>query len=217
MGFNKIIQATFGSLNLFKRQLTKALLLPFILYVLVDVINNYEQNKIATILLSILSIIILTLIAISTHRIIILGENSVPEWGSFKWSKRESLFAFHIAALKLIILLFPLLFIAPTAVLIFTMCLISWIISRLSLVLPAIAIDKRISFKQSWDLTSNRQILMCLIILTFPAILFITVLLLSFIPYNYIESGFIKAIATIFTITAISISYMHINNERYQS
>lgn len=45
--------------------------------------------------------------------------------------------------------------------------LVTWVVTRLSLGLPAIAVDKRIGFAQSWGMTApmNREILFCVTVL----------------------------------------------------
>lgn len=91
--------------------------------------------------------------------------------------------------------------------------LMFWIMGRLSLVFPAIAIDEVISFKVSWDLTRNYPLLMFLVVLIFPAMFIAPVVVLRLVPYGHVFTSLITAFATVFIVAALSVSYKLIRQE----
>ncbi len=119
------------------------------------------------------------MIAISTHRILILGNKSVSKWGNFKFTSREISYLFQCIKLSILISLYTLI---PLIVILklfenksvhllalSLVFLVSTIIfSRMSLVLPSVAIDKKMDFRDSWKLTKNYRLLMYLLVIIFP-------------------------------------------------
>lgn len=206
----------------YRRPLAKALLVPFLLYMLLDTLELAELNIVFLILLDLATIIVQTVFAITTHRMILLGPNSVPEWGLFKWSKRETMFALYLVALRIIFILSAFVFapiFAPIGVggLALLIGFSAWLLSRLSLVFPAIAIDQGVSFKLSWQLTKHHQILMLFVIIVFPMLLFIPAAVVSALPYTLLLTSFLTAFATLFVVAGLSVAYRAIYKESYES
>ena len=81
------------------------------------------------------------------------------------------------------------------------------VIPRLSLVLPAAAIDKKCSFKESWRLTKNREVLMFYAVFLIPFVFSFPILLLSNIPFTMVVSIVLMTFVEILVIAALSISY----------
>jgi hypothetical protein len=92
-----------------------------------------------------------------------------------------------------------------------------WLFGRLSLVFPGIAIDQGVSYKISWNLTKNYQLLMFFVVIVFPAMLLIPSVLIRIIPYTLLLSSILSTLATVFTIAALSVSYKMIYKEVYES
>ena len=120
------------------------------------------------ILPALLSIVLLTLIAVSCHRLIILGADSLPNaWGLF-WSWRETRFLgwmygiWIIAMIPLVLLVLliqalPLFTATPDEWLLLGILfpLALYVFARFSLVFPATAIGQRPTLKASWRLTRS--------------------------------------------------------------
>lgn len=155
MEIKKIILGAFGYIFQYKRELSKALLIPFVIYVALDFSALIKPNPVEAFLIAVLSIGIQTIFAITTHRMVLLGPTSVPKWGIYTWSKRETFFTLHIIGLGIIIIPIAFLSFIPTIGIIIAIALICWLLGRLSLVFPAIAIDQGVSFKYSWELTKK--------------------------------------------------------------
>lgn len=168
-------------------------------------------------LMGVLTVIVHTVFAITTHRIILLGPDAIPKWGLNTWSKRETFFALHFVGLSLVSV--PILFLAfiPVVGWILALGLFSWLIGRASLVFPGIAVDQGITFKLSWELTNNRQLLMVLVVVAFPVFLMSPVYLLRFFPYTLPITSVISTGVTVVTITALSLTYKRICQDVYGS
>ena len=221
MTFNELFYATINNIFAFRAQLSKALLLPFISSVLLDVLSLAWSNFFWGIIYSILSLMLRTIIAITTHRMMLLGPSHVPEWGIIKWSRRENVFIFHILALVLILFLISFLFfLFHHVAIIFIILLILYIlllIPRLSLVFPAIAIGDACTFKNSWFFTKNYQKLMVFSTILIPLIVSIPEILIGYIPHTFLIVSVLSNLTIIIGVSSLSLSYRFIKEAAVNS
>ena len=212
----QFIKIVFGALYVIyqrKSVLFKALILPFILFLLLDFATLSNPPQILICFIFIAKLALYTVYAIITHRIILLGENSVPRWGFITWSKRESLFILYLFALILITTLaFMLALIEPYLGLFLGVVVSVYVTARLSLVFPAIAIDNKLSLKSSWSLSNNHQLLVVLVVALFPVLFTIPNMVLSLLPYSFGIVSLFDTFTTVIVIASLSIAY----NEIYQ-
>ncbi len=201
----------------YKGTLIKALLIPFCLYVLLDLAEYLELTTTAKVIASILGWVAHTLFAVTTHRVVLLGPKSIPKWGTLSWSKRETLFALHILGLGIVVIPLAIFSLVPVIGVVLVICSVFWVIGRLSLVFPAIAIDQGVSYIYSWNITKNYQLLMVLVVIVFPILLLAPALLLSFIPYGFIGTSILSTFATVFTVAALSVTYKEVFQELNES
>ena len=167
--------------------------------------------------LTAISWMVYSVIAITTHRVILLGPNSVPEWGITSWSKREIYFFLHFMGLCLITIAAVLLNFIPFLGAIAIFVVICWLLPRFSLVFPGVAVDKGVSFKLSWRLTRSYQLLMFLVVVIFPILLILPLLVFELIPYGYFLSNIFIALVIVFQVSALSLTYKKITSEVYGS
>lgn len=235
--YKKIILETFN--NVFKNSkfLTLKLLIPTVLITLInylipqfinkEIINNLNIQVIDPKMLLIPFIISFVLImanisiAITTHRVIILGEDSVPKFGSPIFGLREFKFLFKsiLFAIILVLFSFSISLIPNVGVFIIPLILIL-LISRLSLVFPAVASDEKLSFLQSWEYTKNFKLLTILMIILFPLIFsfvigFVYTFAIEFLiklvsPHLIVLYSILNVFIMVFTISALSTVYNHI-------
>src|SRR5690606_34925168 len=97
--------------------------------------------------LVILGVGVQSIFAITTHRVLLLGPNSVPTWGITSWTKRETFFVLHVLGLYLIVKAMTFLAYISSVGGIIALVLMFWIIGRFCLVFPGIAVDKGVSFR----------------------------------------------------------------------
>ena len=212
-----ILKVFFGAFNVVlhnKTALFKALLIPFILLVIVDFSTfNFETHIVGSILLLFVNFILHTMIAVTTHRIILLGKESVPEWGRF-FSMRDLRFILY--SVGLVILMIPIALISslvPSAGGLIGMLIIIYLSSRLSLVFPSIAIEENWNFQESWANTKDYQLMMLVTVVVFPIIIGIPEYLLAYLPYSEIPTTILSILTTIFVVSALSVAFTIIHGE----
>ena len=155
------------------KALLKAIAVPTVVVAGAHVVSIQEYFEDVQRVLKLVGIAVGMLIAISCHRLVILGVDSLPSaWGLF-WSGRETRFlgwtfliAFSLGAVVLPIPfvfreLSPNLSLSPNlralAALVFTVSVFcgGYVSARLSIVLPATAIDQRPTLRGSWRLSRS--------------------------------------------------------------
>jgi hypothetical protein len=121
--------------------------------------------------------LVYTLFAVTCHRVILLGDDSVPRFGLASWSARETRFFGWMIGMYLVFAvasLIPLIVLASvlsgfsgaqadaaesTQPLRWAMLAASipgaYVMARLCLVLPATAVDRKVNFPWSWERTAS--------------------------------------------------------------
>lgn len=194
----------------YKGKLFTSLLVPLIIMTLVDVIsyNQSAPNVIFQISSSIFEILFYTTIAVTTHRIILLGPSVIPRWGIVKVTKCEIKFILYTIALSVLLYFISLISIIPSVGIILGLVLIMCFVARLSLVFPAIAIGRNWSFSDSWNATKNHQGKAIIATVLVPIFTGIPVILVSLVePYGEFLSAFLSSLMLIFTFSALSVLY----------
>ena len=171
----------------------------------------------------------MALIAISIHLVILLGPDSVSKWGLNKWSKREAIFVFYLFSIWVIAYGLFLFLESPLfesisnryfslGIGVGFMLIFIWNFIRLTLVLPAIAVDDNPSLNNSLGLTKRHQITMFFVVAVFPLISTFPILYFPYESsmYNFI-SDIIDITLEIFAIAALSIAYKMFSEEKTQS
>ena len=239
--YKQIIGETFNGIFEKKNQLLKALLIPFLLIVMFEQVLPYSalaQNKILLFISAIFLFALNILIAVTTHRILLMNENAVPTWGLYKFTRREIKFFFY----SFLIFLFVMLIILPIILLfgatigssselmyplliILSAVISIFMFSRLSLVLPSIALDKDLSFSDSWKLTSNYKVLCMFTIIIIPSLIAILISLVYGIAIEFLTAvistklNFLNSLLTLFVnvfiISALSATYKFLVPDDY--
>ena len=162
------------------KALLKVTAVPAVVVAVGNVVSNQEYmeavlpNYLAWIPPALLSAGFAMLIAISCHRLVILGVGSLPSaWGLF-WSRRETRFLGWsaliggIAWVLLLVAAFSLEYGVPSlfnVMLFFLIPYAVYVVPRLSLVLPATAIGQRPTLKGSWRLSRSNGWRLALVML----------------------------------------------------
>ncbi|WP_072682273.1 hypothetical protein [Arcobacter sp. LA11] len=232
--YKRIINSTFYPVFENKFILMKALFLPLLsIIVLSELILKYHESGFIVIFLSILTFLLNITIAITTHRILLLGQDSIPPWGLFKFGGREFSFLITSIAIGLtigVVVLFgaiPMMFmpesIIPQIILVIAVFFATVFFSRLSLALPSIAINKEISISDAWDYTKNYKLLTYFTIVIFPTIFTIILgigyqLAIGFLikvisPKLNILYPVLDVFITVFIVSALSATYKVIKED----
>ena len=120
------------------------------------------------------------IIAMVTHRLVILGPDGVPKLGIRMWGMRETRFVSVFFALYggfyLLISLISLVYegkgVSALAILgIFSLILVfgyGYIFARLSVLFPSIAIGNRIDVKKAWNMTDGNSFPLFILVIILP-------------------------------------------------
>ena len=168
--------------------LLRGTLLPFAGILLVDVFAGAANTAWGRLAWSFAVFPLYALLATTVHRVILLGEHSLPSPSGVYWSERETRFTGWLIGIWLLYfaLSLPTAFIAAAfdqsrdeydlswIGVILSFLLIAYFQGRFSLVLPATAVDRRMDFRESWARSrgSGMIIAMALVI---PAMIMIPV------------------------------------------
>lgn len=207
MDIKRTIWGAFGYVYVYRTPFAKALLVPIAILVILGAIPIQEPGSTLMVLLTILPLFIYTLLAITTHRIILLGPESVPEWGVYIPRKREFHFVLYSIGMGLCMIPFGFLALIPTVGWVIAVIAIIYMMARLSLVFPAIATDQSWSFPDSWKATRNHQALMLIVVAIFPFAISIPEQLLRHLPYMGLLVNLLSAFTMVFVVAALSVAF----------
>lgn len=222
--YKKIVNLTFLPVFENKTALMKALLIPLICLILTNILLTTYPESFP---ISIFGIIMLTTInitiAIVTHRILLLGQNSVPTWGQFAFGGRE--LSFLIASFLIVIICIPIMFLSliPTVGIFIAIFSLLVVFSRLSLVFPSIAIDEKLTLAQAWDFTKKYKLLTFFSIIIFPTVFSLIIgtvytLIIGFLigvisSKLYVLYPVLDMFMAVFIVSALSATYKVIKEQ----
>ena len=212
----------------------KALVIPLILLIILNLASTAvtpadQRFSILGLFFIFLSLLVDIVILITVHRILILGNDSVPTWGIQKFEQREFTFFFRylIVAIVFIVVVvlstgfFQLLGINIFVSIFFTMLVCAIYLSRISLVFPAIAVDTKMTFKESFEYTKDFKLLIFVTVIAFPiffSLVFggIYTLIISVIASSLsADLNFLlvllNVIVSVFLVSALSNTYIYIS------
>ncbi len=217
MAFVKVVAAALMYINYYKLELMRALAIPFFLLVLIYALASFELDPFLDVAISILLLGVKVIFAIVTHRVLILGSGSVPAWGIMSWTKRETLFLLHVITLTVLMMAASAVILVSIPGFVVAWLVLCWALGRLSLVFPGLAVDKGVSFRLSWRLTKQHQVLMFSVVILFPILLFIPEAVLGiFVPDIFLFWSFLSALIIVLQVAALSMAYQFVCRDLYE-
>jgi len=208
-----IEDAIFNSINiiiLHRIIIMKTLVFPIVATSAILIFQPDKPSFTEMILITLTEWFIYTMLAVTIHRIILLGPESVSNWGLNIPGTRELNFFYHSFLIGVLIIPAAITAFIPNIGIFIAAFLMAYIISRLSLVFPSIATDKPVSISESWSATSNHQILMIIVVVIFPVIFSLPELIISIIlngSLALILVNIVSLITLIFIVAALSECY----------
>ncbi len=212
----KTIPGALGYLYHYKYELVRALFAPIVILLLIGWITPENPTPVFGVLITIVFLVAYLFVVITTHRIILLGPNSVPKWGLFKITKREIWFVIYMFGITIATLPSIILAFIPVIGVIAFGLVSTYLISRFSLILPSIAIDQGLSFSGSWNVTKSNQLLMFVVVGVFPMLLNALIGLISYIPYTDVIVSVLFLLNIVWTIAALSMAFQIIVEAEYK-
>ncbi len=207
MEFITIIQNAFFAVNRVKGTLSKALLFHCIIFMILEAVTLAELSKTAQYGIALINSFVYVLVAITTHRIILLGEGSVPWCGVFELSKSELKYLMYLIGLTLAVLPAALFAYIPIVGFVFYFAFMIWVWGRSSLVFPAVALNDDFPLDRAWAVTKGYNFTMIMVVSIYPLILSIPSYFIEDIPYGSFINVLIYMITTVFAVSALSMAY----------
>jgi hypothetical protein len=234
--YKEIVINTFDFMFKNSNQLIKKLFIPIIListiiYLIPQFINpeivKFDINSlhitslIIPIVLAFFLIMLNISIAITTHRLAILGKDFLPSFSSIILGLREFKFLLKTILMGIIIAIPTILaifipYVGPFIAIFVAILLIS----RLALVFPSISCDEPISFYSSWKFSKNHTLLSLFAIIIFPIIFSLTVgiiytlviefMIKSISPHFSILYSLLNVFIIVFSISALSSLFIYL-------
>lgn len=154
--------------------------------------------------------------AIITHRVLLLGADSVPIYGLYKPTSREFVFAGHflgigiiVSPILIVLSLIPDAFfeiVIPVIVVLFL-----YLMCRISLVFPAIAVGKNWSYTESWRATRNFKIISIFTIGLFPIGSSGVLMCIANLVEVQLLTAILSTFSTVLIVAVLSSTYQHIH------
>ena len=187
-----------------------------------------SSSGFAIFVLSLVSLIFYTYLAVNIHRVALLGQDSVQGYGLRSFAKRERKFTLWLVSIYVLVFFITMIltltatFIANIlgkygtyTVVIFTVLLSSYFISRLLIMLPATAVDYDPDVYWAWDASSGNGWRLVVIICLIPLLTGTLVALIDFtntnIIYNMLKE-LLSSIFVIFGIVSLSLSFQYLQD-----
>lgn len=204
----QILLRALAYLSEYRGSLFKALLIPSVTLALLEAVPDKHIGQAWHIFEFILVLLISSMIAISVHRIILLGPESVSEWGVYVPRAREFLFVLCSVGLGICLIPFSMLALVPFVGGILMPLGMLFVVARLSLVFPSIATGWSMTFVDSWEKTQNHTLTMMCVVGFVPLLVTIPEWLLSDVAYLAPLLGLLSAFSTVCVVAVLSVTFM---------
>lgn len=162
--FQEVLIGALSTLSVRRRSLCRVLAVPVILLAAFQALYLFLWVEFERyFLIFILPLIFYTMIAVRTHRIVLLGEDGIAVDRGHS-GKRIGLFILFSIVMGIFLAAFGLLGLVPIPILNVILMVTGslYVLGRLSLVFPTIAVDRKPSLGESWSTTQGHGLLMFL-------------------------------------------------------
>ena len=217
MPVDRIFKGALGLVVYYRKELAKALLFPVGAYLLINYLLITPANAGISMIGSLITMALQCLIAVTVHRIVLIGPQAVDIWGPKRWTARDSRFLLHMIGLVCLITVACMpfvLMIAVTPVIPILGAIFCYVMltMRLSLVFPAIALEREFGFKEAWHLSGRYLKQMFFTVAIVPFVVMLPAIPLSLlVSFNLSLVSVVTTIwsmlATVVIVTALSVTY----------
>ena len=174
-------------------------------------------------------VMLFTLFAVTCHRIVLLGNTEVPKYGIFSWSKRETRFLgwtivgylfFTLITMFVGVFVIPIITLDSSTELTYVISLAilvpgGYVLSRLSILFPATAVDERPNLKWAWNITSGNGWKLFLIVALLPQLVSAIYVFVDWPEHLIIQFaiGLLTYALVAIEVAALSVSYRFLNRK----
>jgi hypothetical protein len=204
-----IIKDAFTSVNKVKGVLAKALSFHFIAFILLEAATYAEFTTVVDWLLEAIGLYVYVLIAITTHRVLLLGPDAVPAYGIIGFSMRELRYVMYMIGLFLLSIPVFIFAYIPYVGIAFYLAFYVWLWGRSALVFPGTALNDDFELHNSWAVTKGYNLMMIMVVIVYPIILSIPAIFIEDLPYGSFVNIFIYMITTVLEVSALSMAYKY--------
>jgi len=223
--YKKIINVSFNSVFEKKDALSKALLIPLVLFIILDILLKNPTSGFVYFIIMLITFALSVTVAITTHRILLIDDYPVPKWGFYKFSSREWSFVFNSFLLGIMIVIPSIIFLLIPYVGFFLTLIYGIVIfSRLSLVFPSISVDEDMDFSTSWRISKEYKLLMVLMVVIMPIFIsavvgFVYGTVIKYLaqvisPHFLLLGSVLNIIITVFVISFLSATFKYLKETR---
>lgn len=157
--------------------------------------------------------IIWALFAISIHRVILLGESSVGPLGNIRLKSRELMYIAYGFLIGIVIgFIVFFLGLIPILGFILAITLTAIFLSRISILLPAVAVDNNIGVRRVWELSDGYTLTCVGSVVLIPLILAFPLYFQTDTLYSSIVTVVYGSIVMIVSVTLLSNTYKNLIN-----
>lgn len=231
-----------GEVNNFLRAnrkvLIKSLFVLFTIQIVLETYLNYQWLKnphpgAEAYSVALISFLISILIAVTVHRLILKGQTSISEFGNLRWTFTETRYVLYILAILastglfgFLILMFLLSFHPSHTVFqgleVGLFGIGVYIICRLCVIFPAIAVNDNLSIASAWKLTAGNAFRLVLLVALIPIAYgiftswFEAAIGPALDPVAYAGlNAFTSDLITIYSIMTLSVVYKHLKGGQF--
>ena len=209
----RTVTGAFAYVYEYRKYFAKSLVIPITALVTLESIPIQGGLSVQVLVHAVMPFFFYIILAITTHRIILLGPESVSEWGLYVPKLRELYFFLTSVGVGLILAPLGFFSIIPNVGWLITLTVSCYLLARLSLVFPAIATDQEWTLSESWKVTKNHQVHMLSVVAIFPFVISIPEMLLNNVPYMNVFTNLLSAFTTVFVVAALSVAFKIITSK----
>lgn len=217
-----VMAGAIGYIGYYRKALFRVLLFPLAFVMVLNLVSSLMPHGWSMVgwALMALGFLVCCLMAVSIHRVLILGPESLPKWGLTRLSARELRFAVYLFALIVLsraaMLPTALMVYLPVswlgeinvfAIIITWGAIIGFLIARLYLVFPGTAVERGLLLRDSWRLTRPHALMIFIVGVLIPQLSFMVLDVLWELPVIRYTATLLVLAWLGFTVAMLSVAY----------
>ena len=204
-----IFRTTHKQINSHCRQFLCLMVAPLLVsYLLIFIATTFPTNNAFQYFCLFLYLLNYVFLALSVHRVIIVGPDSVPKWVQYTISKRAAYYTLYAVCLFILLMVISFVSLIPTVGGLLQLLFSVYVFARVLLVFPAISVDRYWSFYYSWLQTKQVQDMTLFVAVTMFLMFWLSnQISLSFGLLSIPLSNFIELVFFTYSVVLISVAF----------